>query len=146
MLAPSIASSRELELKLELPGDEFYRLGESPLRNASTEAHARKTLGSTYSDTPEHSFGERISLRLRNDGENQWLQTVKAAEEPKGGLFDVAESEVLLEKCEPDLDRIGDKRLRREIKNICDKSDLINWRVGLTRLQIGPSKHPLALD
>ena len=94
MLAPSIASSRELGL----PGDQFYRLGGSPLCNASTEAHARKTLGSTYSDTPEHGVGERISLRLRNDGENQWLQTVKAAEEPKGGLSDVAESEVLLEK------------------------------------------------
>ena len=118
MLAPSIASSRELEPRLELHGDQFYRLGESPLRKASTEAHARKTLGSTYSDTPEHGIGERISLRLRNDGENHWLQTVKAEEAPKGGLSDVAESEVLLEKCEPDLDRIGDKRLRREIEKI----------------------------
>ena len=125
MLAPSIASSRELELKLELPGDEFYRLGESPLLKASAEAHARKTLRSIYFDTPEHDLAKaRISLRLRNDGGNQWLQTVKAGEEPKGGLSDVAQSEVLLEKCELDLDRIGDKRLRREIKKICDKSDL----------------------
>jgi hypothetical protein len=29
MLAPSIASSPKLELKFELPGEEFYRLGES---------------------------------------------------------------------------------------------------------------------
>jgi len=125
MLAPSIASSRELELKFELPGDELHRLGESPVLKASADAHAQKTLRSIYFDSPEHGLrAARISLRLRNDGGSKWLQTVKAGEEPKCGLSDVAQSEVLLEKCEPNLERIGDKGLRRKIKKICSKAAL----------------------
>jgi inorganic triphosphatase YgiF len=125
MLAPSITAGRELELKFELPGDDFHRLGESPFLKASADAHSRKTLRSVYFDTPGHGLRKaRIALRLRSDGGDKWLQTVKAGEEPKGGLLDVAQSEVLLESFEPDLDRIGDKGLRRKVKKICDKPDL----------------------
>ncbi len=123
MLAPSMAS-RELELKFELPGEDFHRLGDSPNLSTSADARAHKTLRSIYFDTPEHGLLEaRIALRLRNDGGSKWVQTVKAGEEPKWGLSDVAQIEVELDNCEPDLERISDKRLRREIQKICKKAE-----------------------
>ncbi len=118
-------SSRELELKFELPDDDFHRLGKSPVLKASAGARARKTLRSIYFDTPGHDLHEaKIALRLRNDGGSKWLQTVKTGE-VKNGLSNVGEVEALLEKCEPDLERIGDKRLRRKIKKACKKTSLL---------------------
>ena len=117
--------SRELELKFELPHDDFHRLGASPVLKASADARARKTLRSIYFDTPGHDLHEaRIALRLRNDGGSKWLQTVKTGE-VRNGLSNVGEVEALLEKCEPDLERIDDKRLRRKIKKACKKTSLL---------------------
>ena len=125
MLAPPNASGRELELKLEMPGEDFRRLGELPLLKACAGARARKTLRSIYFDTPGHDLHEaRIALRLRNDGGNEWLQTVKTGE-VTNGLSNVGEVEAVLEKCEPDLERIGDKRLRQKIKKLCKKTSLM---------------------
>jgi len=124
MLAPPIAQGRELELKFEVPDDDFYRLGESPLLKAAADANARKTLRSIYFDTPEHGLHKaRISLRLRNDGGKKWIQTVKTGE-VTSGLSNVGEIEARVDRCEPDLDRIGDKQLRRAIKSISHNGDL----------------------
>ena len=110
---------------MELPDEDFRRLGASPLLSASAEGRAHKTLRSIYFDTPGHGLREaRISLRLRSDGGNKWLQTVKTGEQPRSGLSDVGQIEALLKKCEPDLERIDDKGLRRKIKKICGKTDL----------------------
>jgi triphosphatase len=117
MLTPNAASTLELELKLELPADDLKRLRNSPLLAEAGEA--AKTLTSVYYDTHDHRLQrDGIALRLRNDGGGAWLQTVKSDATLAGGLSSAMECEAQLSACDPDLDSIGDRELRRKIKRL----------------------------
>lgn len=118
MSAPSFVPGREFELKFELPGAEIQRLGEVERLKAASGDNHRKMLRSIYFDTPDHDLHKaRIALRLRNDGGKTWLQTVKTGA-VINGVSDVGQFEALLDRCSPDLNRVGDKRLRRKMKKI----------------------------
>ena len=125
MSSQPTASNREVELKLELPAQDFQRLRKSPLIGAFADGTAHKTLRSIYFDSPEHGLQkEGISLRLRNDGGTTWLQTLKTDAELNGGLSSAAEFEAELETCEPDPERIDDKDLKRKIKKALEETGL----------------------
>jgi triphosphatase len=109
--------NREIELKLELPAEDFQRLRDA--MRASAEGHSQKRLRSVYFDSPDAKLrSERIFLRMRNDGGRDWVQTVKSGEAPKNGLMNVAEFEAKLRKGAPNLARIADKALRQKIKKL----------------------------
>lgn len=119
MLAPATASKQELELKLELPAEDMKRLRASPLLSADAGAEARRTLTSVYFDTPDFRLRqEGVALRLRNEGGDAWIQTVKSDATLQAGLSKAQETETLLAACKPDLESIGDDELRRRIKKI----------------------------
>ncbi len=125
MFSQTTASNREVELKLELPAKDFQRLRKSPVISAFADGTAHKTLRSIYFDSPGHRLREEgIALRLRNDGGKTWLQTIKAGAKLNGGLSSAAEFEAELEKCEPDPERIGDKDLKRKIKEALEETGL----------------------
>ncbi len=115
--------NRELELKLELPAEDFQRLRDT--MRASAEGHSQKRLRSVYFNSPDAKLrSERIFFRLRNDGGRDWVQTVKTGDAPKNGLSNVAEFEAKLRKREPDLARIADKALRQKIKKLLKNDEL----------------------
>ncbi len=125
MLAPLTASNQELELKLELPAEDLRRLRSSALL-AEAGGNGLKTLTSVYYDTHDCRLQqEGIALRLRNDGGSLWLQTVKSGATLAGGLSSAKECEATLQTRHPDLERIGDKALRRKIKRLL-KHDPLN--------------------
>ncbi len=152
MLAPAIASTQELELKLELPAEDMKRLRASPLLSAEGGGEPRKTLTSIYFDTSDFRLQQKgIALRLRNDGGNSWTQTVKAGATLEGGLSSVEETEALIAACKPDLESIGDKELRRKIKKILGRkaiNPVFETAVERTahRLRKGECVAELALD
>jgi triphosphatase len=115
--------NRELELKLELPAEDFQRLRDA--MRMSAEGHSEKRLRSVYFDSRDAKLrSERIFLRLRNDGGRDWVQTVKTGDPPKNGLMNVAEFEAKLRKGAPNLARIADKALRQKIKKLLKDDEL----------------------
>ncbi len=105
---------REFELKITLTAEELDKLARNPRLSAASE-HSEKSIRSVYYDTPDHRLhGEGISLRVREDGES-FIQTVKLDTAFKNGLSNPIEIENPLDTQQPDLDRIGDKHVRREV-------------------------------
>src|SRR5262245_10532946 len=108
---------RELELKLELSRSDVERLGgELPQGEIGIGPPARKKLRSIYFDTPEHKLhAAGISLRLRRQN-GGWLQTVKADQHVEGGVSNPVEFEAPVDREEPDLAKIADKRIKQAVK------------------------------
>jgi len=84
--SPAVAS-REIELKLALSPEEIEHLLRLPLVKQSSRGRPRShALHSVYYDTSEHHLRrDGVALRLRRDG-SRWIQTLKSAEAPQGGL------------------------------------------------------------
>ena len=108
---------RELELKVELSKSDVERLGgELPGDELGIGSPRRKKLRSVYFDTPEHDLhAAGISLRLRRQN-GGWLQTVRADQHVDGGVSNPVELEALLEREEPDLGKIADKKIKRVVQ------------------------------
>ena len=108
---------RELELKVELSKSDVERLGgELPGGELGIGPPTRKKLRSIYFDTPQHDLhAAGISLRLRRQN-GGWLQTVKADEQVDGGVSNPIELEAPVDREEPDLAKIADKKIKRAVK------------------------------
>ena len=108
---------RELELKVELSKSDVERLGgELPLGELGIGPATRKKLRSVYFDTPEHDLhAAGISLRLRRQN-GGWLQTVKAEQRVDGGVSNPIELEAPVDREEPDLAKIADKKIKRAVQ------------------------------
>ena len=121
----SIARGRELELKLELTREELQRVGEHPaLGTLGAGEPVTRTLRSIYFDTPDHRLRARgISFRLRSDGDH-WLQTVKAGTGVHNGVSSPIEIETPVERPEPDLGVIDNRKIRRKVEKAVEKSTL----------------------
>jgi inorganic triphosphatase YgiF len=121
----SIARGSELELKLELTREELQRIGEHPaLGTLGAGEPVTRTLRSIYFDTPDHRLRARgISLRLRSDGDH-WLQTVKTGTGVENGVSSPTETEAEVERPEPDLEVIDDRKIRRKVEKALEKSAL----------------------
>jgi triphosphatase len=121
----SIARGSELELKLELTREELQRVGEHPaLGTLGAGEPVTRTLRSIYFDTPDHRLRAKgISFRLRSDGDH-WLQTVKAGTDVQNGVSSPIEIEVAVERPEPDLEVIDNRKIRRKVEKALEKSAL----------------------
>ena len=119
-------SHAELELKLELTPPEMQRIGADPALQALTVGKPETCLlRSLYFDTPDHQLrAQGISLRLRSSGGRSWVQTIKTTNGASEGVFDRRELETTLATPEPDLEAIGDRRLRRKIAQVSRTSSL----------------------
>ena len=108
---------RELELKVELSKSDVERLGgELPGDELGTGSPRWTKLRSVYFDTPEHDLhAAGISLRLRRQN-GGWLQTVRADQHVDGGVSNPVELEALLEREEPDLGKIANKKIKRVVQ------------------------------
>lgn len=110
---------RELELKLELSKSDVERLsGELPEDELGIGPPTRKELRSIYFDTPEHDLhaaGISLWLRRQNGG---WLQTVKTDEHVDGGISKPIELEATVDRDEPDLGKIADKKIKRAVQKV----------------------------
>jgi triphosphatase len=107
---------RELELKVELGRSDVERLeGELPIGELGIGPPTRKKLRSVYFDTPEHGLhAAGISLRLRRQN-GGWLQTVKTEQHVDGGVSNPIELEAPVDREEPDLAKIADKKIKRAV-------------------------------
>ena len=108
---------QELELKVELSKSDVERLeGELPVGELGIGPPTRKKLRSIYFDTPDHDLhAAGISLRLRRQN-GGWLQTVKAEQHVDGGVSNPIELEALVDREEPDLAKIADKKIKRAVQ------------------------------
>lgn len=119
------ATTREIELKLELDPADLGKLRRHPRVRALTPGRPQtRKLHSVYYDTADLSLSRQgIGLRVRRvDG--QWVQTVKTRGASTGGLFDRGEVESALPSQEPDLTRIADARLRARIEEEATRAPL----------------------
>jgi triphosphatase len=121
----SLARESELELKLELTRDELRRVRSHPaLGDLAVGEPVTRTMRSIYFDTPDHRLRALgISLRLRSDGES-WKQTVKSGTGVEHGVSNPVEAETVVEQPEPDLDRIGNRKIRRKVEKAVAQSIL----------------------
>ena len=112
----SLARESELELKVELTRDQLQRMRWHPaLGDLAAGEPVTRTLRSIYFDTPDHRLRALgISLRLRSDGES-WLQTVKSGTAVHAGVSNPIETEAAVERPEPDLGLIGNRKVRRKV-------------------------------
>jgi inorganic triphosphatase YgiF len=148
----SLARQSELELKLELTREELRRVRSHPaLGDLAVGEPVTRTLRSIYFDTPDHRLRALgISFRLRSDGES-WLQTVKAGTGIRNGVSNPVEVEVAVERPEPDVGRIADRKIRRKVEKAVEKSILepvFETMVERTTRQLhsGDGELELALD
>ena len=143
--------NREFELKLALSEEDYERLHAHPKLAGSQRERSEKVLKSVYYDTPDLRLRDLgVTLRVRNDAKG-FLQTVKAETELENGISNPIEVEAPVETPKPDLERIGDKSLRRKLLKAISGSSLERaFETVVTRtfykLQIGDSLVELALD
>ena len=121
----SFARESELELKIELTRDQLQRMRWHPaLGDLAAGEPVTRNLRSIYFDTPDHRLRALdISLRLRSDGE-RWLQTVKAGTAVCNGVSNPLEMEVAVERPEPDLELIDNRKVRRKVEKAIARSIL----------------------
>jgi inorganic triphosphatase YgiF len=148
----SPARDGELELKLELTRDELRRVRSHPaLGDLAVGEPVTRTVHSIYFDTPDHRLrAQGISLRLRSDGES-WRQSVRSGAGVDHGGSDPVGAEAAVERPEPDLDRIGNRKIRRKLEKAVARSILepvFETVVERTtrRLHSGEGELELALD
>jgi triphosphatase len=118
----SVARESELELKLELTREELQRVRAHPaLGSLSVGEPVTRTLRSIYFDTPDYRLKALgISFRLRSEGDS-WLQRVEAG---ANGTSKPVGAEDAVERPEPDLRIIGNRRIRRKIEKAVERSIL----------------------
>ena len=144
-------SNREFELKLALSDEDLERLDAHPKLAESQPERSEKVLKSVYYDTADLRLRDLgVTLRVRND-RGSFVQTVKAETGLENGVSNPIEVEAPVENLKPDLDRIGDKGLRRKLLKAIGGSSLERaFETVVTRtsykLQIGDSLVELALD
>src|SRR5262245_33197369 len=121
----SVARESELELKLELTREELQRVRTHPaLGNLAVGEPVRQTLRSIYFDTPDYRLRALgIAFRLRSEGE-RWLQTVEAGWSDTRASSDGVAGEGGIERPEPNLDLIPNRRMRRRIEKAVARSVL----------------------
>jgi triphosphatase len=121
----SLARESELELKVELTREQLQRVRwHPPLGDLAAGAPVTRNLRSIYFDTPDHRLRALdISVRLRSDGE-RWLQTVKAGTAVHNGVSNPLEMEVAVERPEPDLELIDNRKVRRKVEKAIARSIL----------------------
>jgi inorganic triphosphatase YgiF len=117
--------ARELELKLELTREEMQCVRAHPaLSNLAVGEPVTRTLRSIYFDTPDYRLRALgISFRLQSDGDS-WLQTVKAGPATANGASKRIEAESAVERAEPDLQVIANRRMRRKVEKAVERSIL----------------------
>ncbi len=95
--------TREIELKLTIPSDQIKEIAQLPLLKSLSIAPPKKQkLYSIYYDTPDLLLrNQRCSLRIRRISK-QWIQTIKSGGNITAGLHQHNESEVTLNKAQPD--------------------------------------------
>jgi inorganic triphosphatase YgiF len=121
----SVARESELELKLELTREELQRVHAHPaLGNLAVGEPVRQTLRSIYFDTPDYRLRALgIAFRLRSEGE-RWLQTVEAGRSDASGSLPGSAGDGSVERPEPNLDLIPNRRMRRRIEKAVARSVL----------------------
>jgi inorganic triphosphatase YgiF len=143
--------NREFELKLALSEEDYERLNAHPKLTGPQRERSEKVLKSVYFDTPDLCLRDLgVTLRVRSDGKG-FLQTVKAETGLENGVSSPIEVETPVENPEPDLDRIGDKSLRKKLLKAIGGSSLERaFETVVTRtsyrLETGDSLVELALD
>src|SRR6185295_18204547 len=112
----TMSVAKESELKLELTREEMQRVRAHPaLGNLAVGEPVTRALRSIYYDTPDYRLRALgISFRLRSDGDN-WLQTVKAGTAEDNNAAQPIEAHGAIERPEPDVELIGNRRIRRKI-------------------------------
>lgn len=107
------ASTREIELKLELRSEDLPRLRRHPGIRALTQGRARtRTLRSVYFDSPDLALSRQgIGLRVRRVG-GHFVQTVKTRGASTAGLFERGEFECAVSGPRPELERVSEPNLR----------------------------------
>ena len=121
----SVARESELELKLELTREELQRVRAHPdLGSLAVGEPVTRTLRSIYFDTPDYRLRDLgISFRLRSEGD-RWLQTVEAGAARANATSTPSEAAGTVERPEPDLRIIADRRMRRRIEKAVERSIL----------------------
>ncbi len=107
----------ETELKLRIKPDELGRLRRHPLlRELRMTASRTKKLRNVYFDTEDLALRkQRMALRVRHVGSHR-IQTLKAPDgAPSGAAHRYLEWETMIEGDRPELERIGDERLRQSL-------------------------------
>lgn len=99
-----MAPRREIELKLEVPGNSVARLNRSALlKRAKATSYKPITVVSVYFDTKEMKLHRNgLSLRVRRLG-RRYIQTIKQASGASAGLFVRSEWECDISGPRPDL-------------------------------------------
>ena len=143
--------NREFELKLALSEGDLERLSAHPKLAGPQFERSEKVLKSVYYDTPDLRLRDLgVTLRVRYDGKS-FVQTVKAEAGLENGVSNRIEIEAPVDNSKPDLDRIGDKSLRRKLVKAISGSSLERaFETVVTRtsyrLETGDSLVELALD
>lgn len=104
----------EIELKLRIAANDIPRLRRHRLvRQHCTERPVTRKLTSIYYDTPDLVLlNAGISLRVRRMS-GGWFQSIKTAGKASDGLHDRQEWEDLLQRGQPDFNKITEPALRR---------------------------------
>jgi inorganic triphosphatase YgiF len=119
------ARESELELRLELTHAELQRVRAHPaLGSLAVGDPETRTRRSIYFDTPDHRLKARgISFRLRQAGDS-WLQTIETGTGGSNGASGAHVAEGMVERPEPDLKAIDDRRIRRLVEKAVSRSML----------------------
>jgi inorganic triphosphatase YgiF len=117
-------ANREFELKLALSQEDFDHLSANPTLSEHRDDRSEKTLKSVYYDTPDFRLRDLgVSLRVREDGDG-FVQTVKAEAGIENGISNPIQMEAPVTGPEPDLERISDKGMRRQLADAVSDSTL----------------------
>lgn len=117
---------REIELKLEVPGEHVEALRNHPRVRALAAGRAQtRLLRSVYYDTAGLALARAgIALRVRRVG-GRLVQTVKLQGEARAGLFARPELETPVREERPDLTRIPDFGVRDTIERLSGAEGLV---------------------